>query len=217
MEMPAAVLLERVVSRLSGVPLTAIENRDLSADAKARIRAAVAALTPVAGRLAFLGPPFSLEHLARAADAFKANVLILDYLQRFTVETDAKDKREQLDSAVTVIRRFCDQGAAVFCASAVARQKSASGSSYLGLNIASFRGSSELEYGSDACYLLIAEGDGADVVFRCVKNRYGPPEDIRTTFDMAFQAFAEAVEMSPLDRFDAAIPAPARKRAKREI
>ena len=82
------------------------------------------------------------------------------------------------------------------------------------MNLASFRGSSELEFGADACYLLNAEGDGADVVFTCEKNRYGPTLDIRTTFDPAFQTFTEAVELSPLERFDAATPAPERKKAK---
>lgn len=215
-EMPPAMLLERIVSRLSGVPLTAIADRETGPDDKARVRAAVDALRPAAGRLAFLGPPFALEHVAAAGTAFGADVLILDYLQRFTVETEGRDQRERLETVVTVLRRFCDAGAAVFCAAAVARQKSASGSTYRGLNLASFRGSSELEYGADSCYLLLPEGDGADVLFQCEKKRYGPKtEDVRTTFDPAVQSFAEAVELSPLDRFDAATPAPpSRKRAK---
>ena len=58
------------------------------------------------------------------------------------------------------------------------------------------------------------EGDGADVVFTCEKQRYGPTLDIRTTFDPAFQTFTEAAELSPLERFDAATPAPERKKAK---
>jgi len=213
-EMPATSLLERIVSRLSGVPLTMIQDRTLNEEQKTRIRLTVESLKPIAGRLAFLGPPFALEHVALAADAFQANVLILDYLQRFTVETGGKDRREQLDTAVNVLRRFCDSGAAVFCACAVARQKSASGSTYRGLNLASFRGSSELEFGCDSAYLLNAEGDGSEIVFNCEKTRYGKVEDFRTTFDPDFQTFSEAVELTPLERFDAATPAPERKRTK---
>lgn len=214
-EMPPALLLERIVSRLSGVPLTALTDRNLTKHDLERIRAAVDALTPVAGRLAFVGPPFALEHVAVAATIFNANVMILDYIQRFTVGTDAKDQRERIENAVTVIRKFCDTGAAVFCAAAVARQRSASGSSYHSLNLASFRGSSELEYGADACYLLTSEGDGPDVTFSCEKNRYGPVADFRTIFDPTVQSFTEAPELTPLERFDAAKPAPpGRKRAK---
>lgn len=207
-EMPPALLLERIVSRMSGVPLTAIADRNLTKPDMERVRAAVDALKPVAGRLAFVGPPFALEHVAMAAMVFKANVMVFDYIQRFSVGADTKDQRERIDNVVTILRRFCDTGAAVLCAAAVARQKSATGSSYRGLNLASFRGSSELEYGCDSAYLLVPEGDGADVRFQCEKNRYGPVEDFRTIFDPRCQSFTEAPELTPLERFDAAKPAP---------
>ena len=122
-EMTPTLLVERVASRLSAVPLTAITDRTLTPDELGRVRAAVASLEPVAGRLAFLHAPYSLEHVAAAGTAFGANVLIVDYIQRFTVGDGTKDKREQLETAATVLRRFCDAGAAVLVASAVARQK----------------------------------------------------------------------------------------------
>ncbi len=112
---------------------------------------------------------------------------------------------------MSILRRFCNSGAAVLCAAAVSRQKSASGSTYCGLNLASFRGSSELEFGADACYLLVPDADGPGVAFQCEKNRYGPMEGFRTTFDPTYQSFTEATEPTPLERFDAATPAPARK------
>lgn len=211
-EMPPSLLLERIIARISGVPLTTITDRTMSAEEQTRVRAAVDALKPVAGRLAFIGPPFALEHVAMAATLFEANVLILDYVQRFTVGADSRDQRERIEGALTILRKFCDAGAAVLCAAAVARQRSASGSSYRGLNLASFRGSSELEYGADACYLLTADRDSADVQFTCEKNRYGPVEDFRTLFNPTVQSFAEAPELTPLERFDAAKPA--RKQAK---
>src|SRR3954468_3372241 len=112
-EMVPALLVERITSRLSGVPLTAIADRTLTADQLGRVRAAVAALAPVAGRLAFLHAPFALEHVAAAGTAFGADVLVLDYVQRFTAGDGTGDKREQLEAAATVLRRFCDAGAAV--------------------------------------------------------------------------------------------------------
>jgi len=206
-EMVPALLVDRLASRLSAVPLTAIFNRTLTPDQLGRVRAAVAAIAPVAARLAFLNPPYSLEHLAAAGTAFEANVLVLDYIQRFTVGDGGKDKREQLETAATVLRRFCDAGAAALVASAVARQKHAGGSTYKGLNLASFRGSSELEYGCDAAFLLVAD-DAGGIEFKCEKNRYGAVADIPTRFDPTTQTFTPAP--SGLDAFDAATPARSR-------
>ncbi len=211
-EMVPALLVERVASRLAAVPLTAIADRTLTADQLGRVRAAVAALDPIAGRLAFLQAPFALEHVAAAGTAFGANVLALDYIQRFTVGDTAKDKREQLEHAATVLRRFCDAGAAVLVASAVARQKGKGGSTYAGLNLASFRGSSELEYGCDAAYLF-TPGAGGMITLTCEKNRYGGVADIVTRFDPITQTFTPA--SSGVESFDTATPAlPKRKKAK---
>lgn len=211
-EMMPALLVDRIVSRLSAVPLTAIADRTLTADQLGRVRMAVDALAPVAGRLAFLHAPFALEHVAAAGTAFGANVLILDYIQRFAVGDASKDKREQLETAATVLRHFCELGAAVLVASAVARQKNAGGSTYHGLNLASFRGSSELEYGTDGAYLLVPD-DAGNILFQCEKNRYGAVADILTRFDPTTQTFTAAP--SGLDAFDDAKPAPTRgKRTK---
>jgi len=203
-EMVPALLVERIVSRLSSVALSRIADRTLTADQLGRVRAALDSIAPIAGRLAFLNAPFALEHVAAAGTAFGANVLVLDYIQRFTVGAPSKDKREQLETAATVLRKFCDAGAAVLVASAVARQKHAGGSTYRGLNMASFRGSSELEYGSDAAYLLEPDGAGG-IRFRCEKNRYGAVADIPTAFDPITQKFTPAP--AGLEAFDAATPA----------
>jgi replicative DNA helicase len=211
-EMTPAMLVERIASRLAGVPLTAIADRALAADQLGRMRAALNAIAPVAARLAFLNPPYSLEHVAAAGTEFGANVLAIDYVQRVTVGDGKAEKREQLETAATILRRFCDAGAAVLVASAVARQKSRSGSTYTGLNLASFRGSSELEYGADSAYLF-TPGDGGIVTLVCEKNRYAEPRNIVTVFDRSTQTFRPAP--SGLDGFDTATPAdPTHTRAK---
>lgn len=205
-EMVPALLLERVAARLAAVPLTAIMDRTLTTDELDRVRAAAVALEPVAGRLAFLNPPYSLEHVAAAGTAFGANVLVLDYIQRFAVGDAGQDKREQLETGITVFRRFCDAGASVLVAAAVARQKSNNGSTYAGLNLASFRGSSELEFGCDAAYMLVPD-EGGGVTLQCEKNRYGAVADLQTSFDPMRQTFGPFVERSGLDGFDDATPA----------
>ena len=104
------------------------------------------------------------------------------------------------------------KGVLMLVAAAVSRQRGQTGSNYKGLNLASFRGSSELEYGCDAAFLLDADGAGG-VAFKCEKNRYGAVADIATTFDPTTQTFAPAP--AGLDAFDAATPAPTRgKRGK---
>ena len=211
-EMSPTLLLERVASRLAAVPLTAIMNRTMTADELDRVRAAVASLGAVAGRLAFLNAPYSLEHVAAAGTAFEANVIVLDYIQRFAAGDGSKSQREQLEAAVSTLRTFCNAGAAVIVAAAVTRQKDAGGSSYKGLGLASFRGSSELEFGCDAAYVL--DPDAGTVNFRCEKDRFGAVEGVLTDFDAAVQTFTAAVELSGLDAFDAAPPAPPRREPK---
>lgn len=212
-EMSPTLLVERIASRLSAVPLSAIADRTLIAGELERVRIAMKGLEPVAGRLAFLNAPYSLEHVAAAGTAFGANVLMIDYVQRFTVGDAAKDKREQLETAATVLRGFCDAGAAVFVASAVARQKGKGGSTYSGLGLASFRGSSELEYGADSAYLVEADDEGR-TIFKCEKNRFAAVVDVTAQFDGTVQTFSPLVLPSGLDAFDEAIPA--RKKAKGE-
>jgi replicative DNA helicase len=202
-EMAPTMLVERIVSRVSGVPLTALADRTLTADHRTRVRAVVKSLRPVAARLAFLQPPYALEHVAAAASAFDANVLMLDYIQRFTVGDVRQEKRDQLEAAAVVLRRFADAGAVVLVASAVSRQRGQSGSTYTGLNLASFRGSSELEYGADSAYLF-TPGDGGLLTLTCEKNRNAAESDIVTRFDPTTQTFA--VAPSGLAGFDGAAP-----------
>jgi replicative DNA helicase len=195
-EMAPTALLERIVARLAGVPLTAITDRTLSANQKERLGAVQGALASIAGRLAFLRPPYSLEHVHAARTSFGASVVIVDYIQRFAVGNGRGDQREQLEAAATALRRLCDAEAAVLVASAVARQRDAGGSTYRGLNLASFRGSSELEYGADAAYIF-KPGEGGAITLRCEKNRYGRVADIATRFEPATQSFTPAPSGRP--------------------
>jgi len=202
-EMASLALMERIAARLAQVPLSAIADRTLTNEEAIRVRGALTLLGTVLDRLAFLCAPYTLEHLAAAATSFEANAMIVDYIQRFAVGDSQREKREQLESAAAVLRRFCDQGACVLVASAVARQRNKNGATYRGLGLASFRASSELEYGSDACYLLVP--NRGNVTFRCEKNRFGPCVDIATHFDATIQEFTAAP--AGLDAFDAAEPA----------
>jgi len=192
-EMSAAVLLDRQLARLSGVPLDIIVRRKLGAEHADRIDRGLATLESVADRLAFVAPPYDLGNIAATADDFDGSLLLLDYVQRIRPPGEHADKRGSVDALMDYLRQFADAGCAVLAVSAVARTKDNRGrSSYVGdgLGLASFRESSELEYGADTAYVLIPDRDNPEAVtLRCLKHRYGEPVDIGLRFVRCVQSF----------------------------
>jgi replicative DNA helicase len=83
---------------------------------------------------------------------------------------------------------------------AVARTKDKRGrSSYHGdgLNLASFRESSELEFGADDAFILVPDDDDSEygtmkVTLRHLKARHTEPKDLVLEFDRHLQRFSEA-------------------------
>jgi replicative DNA helicase len=200
-EMPPAVLLDRQLARLSGVDLTTIRRRRLDQSHAERIELALATLEPLAERLCFVRPPFDLENVAATADTFDADLLVLDYIQRIPPPGEHGDKRGSVNATMDFIRQFADAGIAVIVLSAIGRTRDRKGrSSYAGdgLNLASFRESSELEYGSDDAFLLTPDDDdGESVTLRHLKSRHGAPEDIRLDFCRPLQRFTPHEETTP--------------------
>lgn len=192
-EMPPAVLLDRQLARLSGIDLTTIRYRRLGAEHAQRIDQALETLTPLANRLCFVRPPFNLENVAASADAFGAGLILLDYLQRIPPPGEHGDRRGSVDACMDYIRQFADNGVAVVAVSAVGRTKDSRGrSTYDGdaLNLASFRESSELEFGADDAFLLVRDGDDdRGVVLRHLKARHTEARDLTLHFDRSCQRF----------------------------
>ncbi len=195
-EMPPAALLDRQLARLSGVDLTLIRYRRLGAEHADRIDQAMNTLEPLADRLAFVGPPFNLDNVAATADAFDARFLLLDYIQRIPPPGEHGDKRGAVNATMDYLRQFADNGVAVVVVSAIGRTKDRKGrSSYAGegLNLASFRESSELEFGADDAFILTPDDDQADAVtLRHLKSRHGECRDIELTFHRRHQRFTPA-------------------------
>ncbi len=199
-EMHPRTLLDRQLARLSGVDAGWIRNRTITGH-EGRIRAGLDELRRVADRLAFHTGPATLADVARSVDAFGARFLVLDYVQRFHTGTgDAMDKRAELDSVMEYARRFADAGLGVLAVSAVSRQKGRTGSNYAGLGLASYRGTSELEYGADSAWIL-SKDEGADkwgaVHLVCAKNRHGDTPSLLLSFDGARQTFTVANPGAP--------------------
>jgi replicative DNA helicase len=194
-EMPAGVLLDRQLSRLSGIDLGTIRYRRFTAEHAERIDQAIHTLEPLADRLAFVKPPFNLENVAASADAFQADLLLLDYIQRIPPPGDHGDKRGSVDATMNFLRQFADAGVAVVVVAAVSRGKDSKGrSTYAGdaLSLASFRESSELEFGADDAFLLVPNEDRETITLRHLKARHTEAKDLVLRFDGRYQRFTEA-------------------------
>jgi replicative DNA helicase len=192
-EMPPAVLLDRQLARLSGIDAATIRYRKLDGSHADRIDQAMNTLEHVADRLCFVRPPFNLANVAAVADAFNANLLVLDYIQRIPPPGEHGDRRGSVDATMNYLRQFADAGVGVVVVAAVARQKDSRGrSSYAGdaLSLASFRESSELEFGADDAFILSPDAKAADLVLlRHLKARHTEPRDILLRFDRNCQGF----------------------------
>jgi replicative DNA helicase len=191
-EMSPAELISRQLARLSGIDLTTIRRRKLGAKHADRIDQAMAKLGPLMERLAFVRPPFGLENVAAAADAFGAQLILLDYVQRISPAGEHGDGRGAVNATMNCLREFAARGAAVVAISAIGRSRDNKGrSSYDsdGLNLASFRESSELEFGADDAYIL-APGDGDAITLRHLKSRHGERRNIELGFCGAIQRFS---------------------------
>ena len=108
-------------------------------------------------------------------------------------------KRGAVNATMDYLRQFADAGVAVVVVSAIGRTRDGKGrSTYAGegLNLASFRESSELEFGCDDAYLLTPDdddGEGDAVTLRHLKSRHGEALDLALTFDRKRQRFTPAV------------------------
>lgn len=197
-EMPPAVLLDRQLARLSGIDLRTIRYRRLGSEHADRIDQALNTLDAVADRLSFVRPPFDLANVAAAADDFRAGLIVLDYIQRIPPPGEHGDRRGSVDATMNYLRQFADAGVAVLVVAAVARTKDSKGrSSYSGegLNLASFRESSELEFGADDAFILVADPDADDLVtLRHLKARHSEVRDLTLRFERRLQRFTPTHE-----------------------
>lgn len=191
-EMSPDVLLNRQLSRLSGIDLNTIQDRKFTPAHMERLHAGFCELETIVGRLGFVRGPFTLENVALAADELQPEILVLDYLQRFTCSA-SEDRRGGLDQSMSLIRRFADSGSCVFVVSALARQKNAAGrSSYDAetLTLSAFRDSSEIEFGLDNAYILAMGKEPNERTLKHLKARNGECKDIALEFDGAVQQFS---------------------------
>ncbi|GIW97051.1 MAG: replicative DNA helicase [Pirellulaceae bacterium] len=199
-EMPPSVLLDRQLARLSGVELNTIRYRKLDGKHADRIDQAMHTLEAVADRLCFVRPPFVLDNVAATADAFGAHVIVLDYIQRIRAPGEHGDRRGSVDATMDYIRQFADAGVAMVVVAAVSRQKDSKGrSTYDGdtLSLASFRESSELEFGADDAFILAPTGKSGKAVLKHLKARHTEAKDLTLRFVAKYQRFEVVADDEP--------------------
>jgi replicative DNA helicase len=195
-EMPPPVLLDRQLARLGGIDLDTVRYRRFTQEHADRLDQAMSTLGTLADRLAFVRPPFDLDNVAASADAFHADLLVLDYIQRIAPPGQHADKRNAVNATMDYLRQFADAGVAVLVVAAVGRTKDSKGrTSYAGdaLTLASFRESSELEFGADDAFILAPnEKDPKKVTLRHLKARHTRAQDLVLKLDGACQRFTPA-------------------------
>ena len=133
--------------------------------------------------------------------------MVLDYIQRIPPPGQHADNRASVNSTMDYLRQFADAGVAVLVVAAVGRTKDSKGrTSYSGdgLNLATFRESSELEFGADDAFMLVPSEDGGDygtvtVTLRHLKARHTEPKDLVLEFDRRTQRFTEAEDPRTLE------------------
>jgi replicative DNA helicase len=216
-EMPPNVLLDRQLARLSGVPLTDIRYRRLDAYAEP-IGRGIDTLDALANGLAFVRPPYTIENVTATAEAFGAKLLLLDYIQRIEAPGEHADRRGAVDASMSHLRQLADDGLALIVVSAVGRSKDASGrSTYSNLGLASFRESSELEFGADDAFILEPTSEKAEnagvIRLKHVKSRHGEMADLWLNFDGRYQDFTPNDRHGPAGLQDGDAPATDGRRA----
>jgi replicative DNA helicase len=191
-EMAPDVLLARQLSRLSGIDLNIIQDRKFTEEHEQRLHAGFSELELICGRLGFVKGPFTFENVGRAADELEPQILVLDYLQRFQ-SSASEDRRGGIDESMSLIRQFADSGSCVFVVSALARTKNPKGQTGYqadSLSLASFRDSSEIEFGVDDAYILATGKEAGERTLMHLKSRNGECRDIALEFDGAVQRFS---------------------------
>lgn len=198
-EMTPEKLIERQISRLSGVPFSDIAARSLLAARGRPIEDALATLGAIGDRLFFMNEPYDLETTVLAIQDVQPTILVVDYVQRIECCGGTLEARIRLNNVMREARIVASAGIAVVLVSAVGRTTSKRNGGYSSreLGLGSFRESSEIEYGLDDAYILAdEEGSGEDrgigprvMVLQHVKSRNHERRDLRLEFDGAVQQF----------------------------
>lgn len=211
-EMSPAKLIERQISRLSGVSYTDIDSRTMISLHARQIEAAIATLASIGDRLFFMREPYDLETIALSLQDVQPTILVLDYVQRIECCGGQLEARIRLNNVMSEARNIASAGIAVMLVSAVGRTASKRNGGYNSreLGMGSFRESSEIEYGVDDAFVLTDEDGSSEdngggprvMMLRHVKSRNHQRKDLRLEFDGAVQQFRLLPDRADGDDWD---------------
>jgi replicative DNA helicase len=190
-EIPPGALLDRTLSRLSGVSYRLIRDRALREEDRTAIRTGMATLAGLGDRVGFHTGPFTLDAVADSADAAGADLILIDYLQRLTAGGLHRDRRGMTNAILDTFRAFAAAGRGLLVLSSVGRQPTGKHgkSSYTDLGLASFKESGDIEYAADDAFILPPADKEGLAKLKHVKARHTEPTDIPLRPELAFMRF----------------------------
>ena len=159
------VLLDRQLARLSGIDFDTIRYRRFAAEHADRLDQAMNTWNRSPTGWPSSGRRSTWQTSPLRPTPSMPTCWCLDYIQRIPPPGQHADKRAAVNATMDYLRQFADAGVAVLVVAAVGRTKDSKGrTSYSGdgLNLATFRESSELEFGADDAFILVPYEDGAD-------------------------------------------------------
>jgi replicative DNA helicase len=206
-EMGEEMLMERQFARLGRVFFGKIRRRERDGFFAEGIARAAEKLHAIADRLTFVRRPFTIEQIREVCHEHAPDLVCLDYLQRFRLETFQGDTKQQIGVIMDHVRAIADGGAAVLLAAALNRQASSRNQSRASAtddnvsDMAGFRDGSDIEYSIEDGYVLTktagnhvavagkSEYTPTKLVLRHVKARNDQTMHIPLLFDGRIQEF----------------------------
>ncbi|QEL19130.1 DnaB-like helicase C-terminal domain-containing protein [Limnoglobus roseus] len=201
-------LVQKIASRLAGVSVSAIMDGEMNDGEAQRATHALTNNQDVWSRIDFLSEPFTTEHLFARMQAVKAAFAVVDYVQEFDTSNDPKkqvaDERMRIKKVLAELKRATHKGAGFLVISSITQQRSAKGNANYDqaeLSLASFGGSSSIEYKTDDGYVLL-RGENGTAKLHCVKKRHFVHGQADNHIRLRFKGDTQTFEAYEGDGFD---------------
>lgn len=171
-------LVEMLTAMLGGINLRDVQARDRGRCTPEKLAVARAALQSVADRIQFMEIPFTLEQVVERADAFRADIVVIDTLQKLRLEGYDGEVGDRVGRIMPMLRDLASRGPCVVAAAQISRegvkhlQGRVGGTTYDERDTAVFLHSSEIESSCNDAFLLAY--DKAARVYQAPDVEYQP-------------------------------------------
>jgi hypothetical protein len=156
-------LVETLTAILGGINLRDVQARDRSRCTPEKLAVARDALRSVADRIEFMEMPFSLEQVVERAEAFRADVVVIDTLQKLRLEGYDGEVGDRVGRIMPMLRELASRGPCVVGAAQISRegvkhlQGRVGSKTYDERDTSVFLHSSEIESSCNDAFLLVYE------------------------------------------------------------